>query len=98
LCGPTCHLHFSLAAKRRTIPFAPALIASVVPTMPARADSWGAFSVPPKTAKNPTEGWVWAAAIASEHTIIHHEETAPAGSEAQWRATLNVMGAEVALG
>jgi hypothetical protein len=40
-----------------------------------------------------TQGWVWAAATASGHidSPIHHEETAPAGSEAQWRATLRTL-------
>jgi len=40
-----------------------------------------------------TEGKVWADATASGHIDgpIHHEETAPAGSEAQWRAPLRTL-------
>jgi hypothetical protein len=40
----------------------------------------------------PSEGCVWATATASGHgRAFHGEETAPAGAEAQWSASLRAL-------
>jgi integrase len=74
-CGTLQVTHGKTAAARRMLPLSPR-----VRTVLERR--W-------QVAKNPPEGWVWAAATASGHVeAFHDEETAPEGIEAQWRAAL----------
>ena len=77
-CGTLQVTHGKTAAARRMLPMSP----RVRRLLERR---WEA-------AKNPADGWVWAAATASgQRRAIHHEETAPAGTTAQWRASLRAL-------